>query len=110
MPGHDFTSEDVPAKQLICEAVLILSAGKMVPFAGWEMPIQYKDSIIHSSSWCRTEASIFDVSHMCGITLQVRTVTCRVQMPVTTLFESAKEFTLSCMFLMMPASPCIVPG
>jgi hypothetical protein len=46
-------------------------AGKMVPFAGWSMPIQYKDSIIDSSNWCRTKASIFDVSHMCGITLKV---------------------------------------
>lgn len=44
--------------------------GKMVPFAGWSMPIQYKDSIIESSNWCRTNASIFDVSHMCGLTLK----------------------------------------
>lgn len=42
----------------------------MVPFAGWSMPIQYKDSIIESSNWCRSNASIFDVSHMCGLTLQ----------------------------------------
>lgn len=48
-----------------------MGAGKMVPFAGWSMPIQYTDSIIESSGWCRTRASIFDVSHMCGITLKV---------------------------------------
>jgi glycine cleavage system aminomethyltransferase T len=43
----------------------------MVPFAGWSMPIQYKDSIMESTLHCRTHASIFDVSHMCGLTLKV---------------------------------------
>jgi glycine cleavage system aminomethyltransferase T len=44
----------------------------MVPFAGWSMPIQYKDSIMDSTIACRKHASIFDVSHMCGISLKVR--------------------------------------
>ena len=44
----------------------------MVPFAGWAMPIQYKDSIMDSTTHCRKHASLFDVSHMCGLTLQVR--------------------------------------
>ncbi|GAB4815542.1 hypothetical protein N2152v2_002588 [Parachlorella kessleri] len=44
--------------------------GKMVPFAGWAMPIQYKDSIMDSTIHCRTLASLFDVSHMCGLTLK----------------------------------------
>ena len=42
----------------------------MVPFAGWSMPIQYGDSIMDSVNHCRTEASLFDVSHMCGLTLK----------------------------------------
>jgi len=46
------------------------NGGKMVPFAGWSMPIQYKDSIMESTQWCRTNGSLFDVSHMCGITLK----------------------------------------
>jgi aminomethyltransferase len=41
----------------------------MVPFAGWSMPIQYKDSIMEATEWCRTKCSVFDVSHMCGLTL-----------------------------------------
>jgi len=45
---------------------------KMVPFAGYSMPIQYKDSIMESTIWCREHASVFDVSHMCGLTLKVR--------------------------------------
>ena len=36
------------------------------------MPIQYKDSIIDSTKWCREKASIFDVSHMCGLSLKAR--------------------------------------
>ncbi|KAK2080571.1 hypothetical protein QBZ16_000425 [Prototheca wickerhamii] len=46
------------------------NGGKMVPFAGWSMPIQYKDSIIDSTLHCRSAASLFDVSHMCGVTLR----------------------------------------
>jgi aminomethyltransferase len=42
----------------------------MVPFAGWSMPIQYKDSIMEATEWCRTKCSVFDVSHMCGLTLR----------------------------------------
>jgi len=43
---------------------------KMVPFAGYSMPIQYKDSIMDSTQHCRTAASLFDVAHMCGLTLK----------------------------------------
>ncbi|CAI0625938.1 unnamed protein product [Linum tenue] len=44
--------------------------GKMVPFAGWSMPIQYKDSIMDSTVNCRENGSLFDVSHMCGLSLK----------------------------------------
>ena len=37
---------------------------KMVDFAGFEMPIQYKEGIIKEHNWTRTKAGIFDVSHM----------------------------------------------
>ena len=43
--------------------------GKMVDFAGYSMPIQYKDSIMESTKHCRVGASLFDVSHMCPISL-----------------------------------------
>ncbi|KAK6480800.1 aminomethyltransferase [Huso huso] len=38
--------------------------GKMVEFAGWSMPVQYKDSHIASHLHTRQHCSIFDVSHM----------------------------------------------
>ncbi|KAH0451362.1 hypothetical protein IEQ34_018661 [Dendrobium chrysotoxum] len=45
------------------------NGGKMVPFAGWSMPIQYKDSIMDSTVNCRENGGLFDVSHMCGLSL-----------------------------------------
>ena len=38
--------------------------GKMVPFAGWEMPVQYSSGILAEHHAVRTTAGIFDVSHM----------------------------------------------
>ena len=36
---------------------------KMVPFAGWEMPVQYS-GILAEHQHCRTKACIFDICHM----------------------------------------------
>ena len=35
----------------------------MVPFAGWEMPVQY-EGVIQEHRAVRTDAGVFDVSHM----------------------------------------------
>ncbi|XP_051125576.1 aminomethyltransferase, mitochondrial [Andrographis paniculata] len=48
----------------------VQNGGKMVPFAGWSMPIQYKDSIMESTVNCRENGSLFDVAHMCGLSLK----------------------------------------
>ena len=37
---------------------------KLVEFAGYEMPIQYKDGIIQEHKFTRSNSGIFDVSHM----------------------------------------------
>nr|WP_283938232.1 glycine cleavage system aminomethyltransferase GcvT [Sphingomonas brevis] len=37
--------------------------GRMVPFAGYEMPVQY-DGIMAEHLWVRSHAGLFDVSHM----------------------------------------------
>ena len=39
-------------------------AGKMVDFAGWEMPVQYPSGIMNEHKHCREQAALFDVSHM----------------------------------------------
>ena len=36
---------------------------RMVPFAGWEMPIQY-EGVVAEHNWCRSNAALFDVAHM----------------------------------------------
>lgn len=40
------------------------SGAKMVEFAGYEMPIQYLNGIIHEHHKVRNEVGVFDVSHM----------------------------------------------
>ena len=37
---------------------------KLVPFAGWEMPVQYPSGILAEHNAVRTGVGIFDVSHM----------------------------------------------
>ncbi len=37
---------------------------RMVPFAGYDMPVQYRDGIIAEHNWTRQSAGLFDVSHM----------------------------------------------
>ena len=37
---------------------------KLVPFAGYEMPVQYPTGILTEHNWTRTNAGLFDVSHM----------------------------------------------
>lgn len=45
------------------EAIHISSGARMVPFAGWNMPIQY-ESIIKEHIAVRESVGIFDISHM----------------------------------------------
>lgn len=63
-------ADDANLKKTVLYDFHVQHGGKMVPFAGWSMPIQYKDSIIDSTLNCRANASLFDVSHMCGLTLK----------------------------------------
>ncbi len=44
--------------------------GKMVDFAGWEMPVQYPMGIMGEHNQCRTKAALFDVSHMGQVILR----------------------------------------
>ncbi|HEY0918819.1 glycine cleavage system aminomethyltransferase GcvT [Devosia sp.] len=38
--------------------------GRMVPFGGYSMPVQYPSGIIAEHKWTREHAGLFDVSHM----------------------------------------------
>src|SRR5437763_8650907 len=41
----------------------VAAGARMVPFAGWEMPVQY-EGVIAEHRAVRTDAGVFDVSHM----------------------------------------------
>ena len=43
---------------------------KFVPFAGYEMPIQYSSGIIKEHNLTRSEAGLFDVSHMGQLSIE----------------------------------------
>jgi aminomethyltransferase len=45
------------------DAHLALGA-KMVPFAGYDMPVQYSTGVLTEHNWTREHAGLFDVSHM----------------------------------------------
>jgi aminomethyltransferase len=47
--------------------------GRMVPFAGYEMPVQY-EGIIAEHLWTRENAGLFDVSHMGQLFIHGRAV------------------------------------
>ena len=41
----------------------VAAGARLVPFAGWEMPVQY-EGVIAEHRAVRTDAGVFDVSHM----------------------------------------------
>src|SRR6266699_17444 len=52
---------------------LHLSLGaRMVPFAGYEMPVQYATGVLREHQHTRAAAGLFDVSHMGQIALRAR--------------------------------------
>ncbi len=42
----------------------VAAGARMVPFAGYSMPVQYKDGVLKEHLWTREHAGLFDVSHM----------------------------------------------
>jgi aminomethyltransferase len=55
---------DTPLKRTPLYDIHVALGAKMVPFAGWEMPVQYPTGIQAEHKATRTGAGIFDVSHM----------------------------------------------
>ncbi|KAH7049963.1 hypothetical protein BKA57DRAFT_461598 [Linnemannia elongata] len=52
-------------KKTVLHDYHVENGGKMVPFAGWSMPVQYSNLGVGAShNWTRNNASVFDVSHM----------------------------------------------
>jgi aminomethyltransferase len=68
-------SEPQPADELKhtpLHALHVRLGGRMVPFAGYDMPVQYSSGIIKEHLHTRAAAGLFDVSHMGQIALRPR--------------------------------------
>jgi aminomethyltransferase len=55
---------DETLKTTPLNAAHIAAGGRMVPFAGYSMPVQYRDGVLKEHLWTRESAGLFDVSHM----------------------------------------------
>jgi aminomethyltransferase len=64
--------EQSPLKRTPLHAVHLASGGKMVPFAGYDMPVQYATGVLREHLHTRTNAGLFDVSHMGQIALRAK--------------------------------------
>jgi aminomethyltransferase len=63
---------EVPLRRTPLYALHVRLGARMVPFAGYEMPLQYPGGIIAEHLHTRAAASLFDVSHMGQIVVRPR--------------------------------------
>ncbi len=57
-------SENLPLAVTPLNALHRAAGARMVPFAGYDMPVQYPDGILTEHLHTRAQAGLFDVSHM----------------------------------------------
>ncbi|WP_457090644.1 glycine cleavage system aminomethyltransferase GcvT [Microvirga sp. P5_D2] len=57
-------NSDQPLLQTPLHAQHVALGARMVPFAGYDMPVQYPTGIMTEHNWTREHAGLFDVSHM----------------------------------------------
>src|SRR6266404_7951997 len=62
--------DESPLKRTPLHALHVARGGKLVPFAGYEMPVQYAAGVLREHQHTRSAAGLFDVSHMGQITLR----------------------------------------
>jgi aminomethyltransferase len=55
---------DAPLQTTPLHAAHKALGARMVPFAGYDMPVQYTEGVLKEHLWTREHAGIFDVSHM----------------------------------------------
>jgi aminomethyltransferase len=60
---------DSSLKRTALHALHLARGGKMVPFAGYDMPVQFPSGVLKEHLHTRTSAGLFDVSHMGQIAL-----------------------------------------
>ena len=58
------SAPEAPLKTTPLHAAHLARGGRMVPFAGYELPVQYPEGVLKEHLWTREHAGVFDVSHM----------------------------------------------
>ena len=66
--NDDEINEELPLMKLPLDAWHRSLGARIVPFAGYEMPVQY-EGVMAEHLWTRSDSSLFDVSHMGQIQL-----------------------------------------
>ena len=62
--------DESPLKRTPLHALHVARGGKMVPFAGYDMPVQYPAGVLKEHLHTRSAAGLFDVSHMGQLALR----------------------------------------
>jgi aminomethyltransferase len=65
-------SETSSLKRTPLHALHLARGARMVPFAGYEMPVQYASGVMKEHLHTRSHAGLFDVSHMGQIALRAK--------------------------------------
>jgi len=66
-PEYNYAPKKLPVRKTVLNAAHHALGAKMVPFAGWEMPVSYPSGIFAEHRAVRTSAGLFDVSHMSAL-------------------------------------------
>ena len=83
-------ADETPSKRTPLYDLHIELDGKMVEFAGWDMPVQYPDGIIAEHTQCREKAVLFDVSHMGQVILKGDTAARALEALVPSVIDGLK--------------------
>jgi aminomethyltransferase len=72
LPATIAGNHDSSLKRTPLHALHLARGGKMVPFAGYDMPVQYPSGVLKEHLHTRAGAGLFDVSHMGQIELRAK--------------------------------------
>ena len=86
----DDTNEVAQLDKLPLDSWHRARGARMVPFAGYEMPVQY-EGIIAEHLWTRENAGLFDVSHMGQLLIHGRDVDSALEKLMPGDFQSAAD-------------------
>ena len=88
--GEGAAPQPQPLDKLPLDAWHRAKGGRMVPFAGYEMPVQY-EGIMAEHLWTRENAGLFDVSHMGQLFVHGRGVDAALERLMPGDFQAAKD-------------------